>query len=288
MSFADHIALSRLRNAVLTDFAFGELAREIQQANLPWRRHYAEYQSGGWWTCSLLGSSGDATNGEVRDTTDPVETDALAQLPTTRDLLRNLPLHYMTARLARLDPSGALWEHRDYQDLQPVGRHRIHLPIETNQNAFLVSGGQRYHMDSGVFWIFRPTDAHGACNGGERPRLHLIMDVYDNEYLHGVLRADAPCSPIPMPELSLKETVDKVRRLRIADKHKSFASGTDPGRLADWESAALNLYFSFAAPEGSLYRAIERVCSERGNIARAHFWRTRCEMMLGKGINEDA
>lgn len=278
--------LTELLNVLPANFIFEDLVREVERANIPWTRHYGEYQSGGWWTCSLLGRSADARDGDVTDNLQPTVTDALEKLPVTRKLLQDMRLQYMVARLARLDPDGCLWEHKDYQDLRQIPRHRIHLPLDTNAEAFLVSGGDRFHMGLASLWTFQPTTAHGACNLGDRPRVHLILDVYEDEHLKKLL-AHAPPSPsTPMPELSAEDLAEKVRCL-----HGSLRSGkadadsrTRPDSLKHWERAVLGLYFAFAVPEGDLYNALEHVCLDNGDPERARFWAARRQLMLGQGL----
>ena len=74
---ATHINLTEFANLLPAGFVFEDMVREIEQADIPWTRHYSEYQSGGWWTCSLLGGSADATHGDVADNLQPTVTDAL-------------------------------------------------------------------------------------------------------------------------------------------------------------------------------------------------------------------
>ncbi|MEU6617488.1 aspartyl/asparaginyl beta-hydroxylase domain-containing protein [Streptomyces sp. NPDC004041] len=52
-------------------------------------------------------------------------------------------------RLARLEPNACLWEHCDYDELDEVERHRLHIPLHTNSSAFLVTGGTKVHMGGG-------------------------------------------------------------------------------------------------------------------------------------------
>lgn len=82
-----------------------------------WVEQYGEYQSGGWGTLSLLNQSGEAGDVTIADC-EPVETDLLASMPATRQLLAGLGLHYMWARIARLNAGAYLWEHRDYGELK--------------------------------------------------------------------------------------------------------------------------------------------------------------------------
>jgi hypothetical protein len=288
MAEASRMTLAELPNALPPTFDLDELIREVSQANIPWARHYNEYQSGDWWTCSLLGRSADARDGEVTDAVAPMVTDALEKLPVTRKLIEDMGLQYMMARLARLDPDGALWEHKDYQDLCRVPRQRIHLPLDTNPDAFLVSGGQRFHMGLGSVQTFYPTTAHGACNAGTRSRVHLILDVHEDEHLKKLLVRAKPLSSIPMPALSAPDLAAKVKHLRKSlwsDKREA-ENGPGSDSLMHWERAVLGLYFAFAVPEGELYIALERACLDNGDTGRAGFWAARRQLMLGEGIND--
>jgi hypothetical protein len=283
---ATRMILLELRNVLPPDFNCEDLVREVNQADIPWTRHYSEYQSGGWWTCSLLGRSVDARDGEVTDVAQPVVTDALEKLPVIRKLLEQMRLQHMVARLARLDPDGALWEHRDYQDLRKVPRQRIHLPLVTNPGAFLVSGGERFYMAPESLWMFRPTTAHGAYNSGDRSRVHLMIDVYEDEHLEQVLADATPAASSAMPKLSAGDLAEKVEYFRktLACEKPDAEGGAQLDSLTHWERAVLRLYFAFAVEEGALYMALEQAHRSNGNAERARFWRGRRQLMLGEGL----
>jgi hypothetical protein len=280
MAQETRMTLMELPNLFPPNFGFPALVREVEGASIPWTRHYSDYQSGGWWTCSLLGRSVDARDGEVTDAR-PLVTDALETLPRTRRLLEELRFSYMTVRLARLDPDGALWEHRDYQNLPQVPRQRIHLPLDTNPGSFLVSGGRRFHMGPGSLWTFRPTMAHGACNSGGRPRVHLIIDAYEDERLKPFLAQATPSSAEAMPRLSAAELAATVKRLRAES-----ARDDDGDFLRPWERAVLKLYFAFAVPEGELYEALRQACFDVDDMTRARFWEARGQLVLGNGLQD--
>jgi hypothetical protein len=288
MAEANRMILKELPNALPSGFSFDEMVREVTQANIPWARHYNEYQSGGWWTCSLLGRSADARDGEVSDAAEPVVTDALEKLPVTRKLIDDMGLRYMMVRLARLDPDGALWEHKDYQDLRRVPRQRIHLPLDTNPDAFLVSGGQRFHMAPASLQTFRPTTAHGACNAGAVSRVHLILDVYEDERVKKLLGHANPLPSIAMPALSARDLAEKIKHLRksLCSDKPDAENGATADSLMHWERAVLGLYFAFAVPEGELYAALEQICLDNGDLERAGFWTARRHLVLGEGIED--
>ena len=48
----------------------------------------------------------------------------------------------------------------------------------------------------------RPVRPHGACNLGLEPRIHLILDVYDNPEIQRLLNARRPVPSKVLPELA--------------------------------------------------------------------------------------
>lgn len=270
----------RLPASVVLD----DLRREVVATEIPWTQHYGQYQSGGWWTCTLIGQTSDPGDGCVTDTIHPQATDVIRRLPATDHLLRAMGLRYMIVRLAKLDPGGALWEHRDYQDLARASRHRIHIPLITNPHAYLVCDGGRFHMNVGSAWTFRPVSAHAACNAGTNPRVHLILDIYDDNAYETLSAGGGHCKPTPLPAITRAELEKQVAALRER-------RGQDPGNnstatdLEPWEEAVLRLYFEVAAPEGELYLALASACREAGDMRRAAFWGARHELVLGNGVD---
>lgn len=86
------------------------------------------------------------------------------------------------AFIFRMEPSGLTQAHRDiiekWQDM-----FRIHVPIETNRRARLISDGYSQHFSPGHAWSFDNQSWHGVVNGAQE-RSHLIFDVE----LNGVLK----------------------------------------------------------------------------------------------------
>ncbi|MFF2655457.1 aspartyl/asparaginyl beta-hydroxylase domain-containing protein [Streptomyces sp. NPDC058045] len=168
------------------------MRHEALTAPAPWKAEYGEFQSGGWWTTSLMNASGDACDVRIADGT-ARPTALLGHMPATAGLLAELGLNYMWVRLARLEANAFLWEHRDYDELDQVERHRLHIPLHTNSSAFLVTGGTKVHMGGGRIWRLTPTYAHGVCNLLGPDRIHLIADVYaDDAYTSLAGRAAEP------------------------------------------------------------------------------------------------
>ncbi|WP_326763334.1 aspartyl/asparaginyl beta-hydroxylase domain-containing protein (plasmid) [Streptomyces sp. NBC_01591] len=226
---------------------------------------YGEYQSGGWWTTSLLNHSGDPHDVVIGDGR-PRPTSLLEAMPATTRFLDGLGLDFMYVRLARLEPHSYLWEHRDYAELRDMGRHRLHIPLVTNPSAVLVTAGTRVHMAAGALWRLTPSQAHGVCNTTGPDRLHLIADVYANDAYQAL--AARPClrdgDAADLPEMT-------------GANRAALLSGA--GQLAELgftdaaEQTLLRAFYSYALPEGGAYDLIAELHTGRGADSDAHRWR---------------
>jgi hypothetical protein len=168
-----------------------------------------------------------------------------------------------------------LWEHVDYEDLTRVPRTRLHIPITTNPDAIIVADGRRYHLPVGHIYVMRPTSAHGACNLGSSPRVHVIIDVYDDEVLRRHMSETRTCSSRALPPLA-----DDVLQERLADL-KPVMGGGEPNVR---ERAVLLLYFRYQVDEGYLYTELEKAYGLIGDAERASFWAARRRLVLGTGV----
>ncbi len=226
---------------------------------------YGEYQSGGWWTASLMNHSGDPHDVVIGDGR-PLRTTLLEEMPATGAFLMGLGLDFMYVRLARLEPHSYLWEHRDYTELRATARHRLHIPLVTNPSAVLVTAGARVQMAAGALWRLTPSQAHGVCNTTGPDRLHLIADVYAD---------DAYAALAARPHLHEGEVVD-LPSLTSADRAELLSRA---GQLADLgfagaaEQTLLRAFYAYALPEGGAYDLIVELHADRGADAEARRWR---------------
>lgn len=248
------------------------LRHEALTAPAPWKAKYGAYQSGGWWTTSLMNVSGNAADVMIGDCT-ARPTDLLEHMPATAALLADLGLSYMWVRLARLEGNAFLWEHRDYDELDQTERHRLHIPLHTNSSAFLVTAGTKVHMTAGRIWRLTPTYAHGVCNLLGPDRIHLIADVYaDERYRQLAERASLPPSvaqPLPSATQAL-----------LADKLTAARQLAALGYIAAAEHLLLRLYYSFALPEGTAYDLIADLHTTLGNSEGRERWESAKSTLL--------
>jgi hypothetical protein len=79
------------------------------------------------------------------------------------------------AFLFRMKPTGVARPHIDEAPAwqEPL---RVHVPITTNDDAFLLCRGRAKHLAVGEAWTFDNQAMHAAVNGAT-VRAHLIMDV---------------------------------------------------------------------------------------------------------------
>jgi Aspartyl/Asparaginyl beta-hydroxylase len=259
-----HEATPQIAKLSSLDPALLELLRhEALTAAPPWVAEYGEYQSGGWWTASLLNESGVGDDVAIRDC-DPVPTDLLRRMPATARFLDSLGLRCMWARLARLAPNSFLWEHRDYADLRQTSRVRLHVPLATNPSAALVAGGARVHLMVGHLWRLLPTRAHGACNLLGPDRLHLIIDVYPDG---GEFDCGADLGP---GELDwLPEPADGELREHLAEAHRLVRAGF----VRAAERSLLRLFYRYRLPEGRVYDLLMELHAGLGRSADAARWK---------------
>ncbi len=106
------------------------------------------------------------------------------------------PAHY--AFVFRMEPNGLSQAHRDMIE-KWTDMFRIHVPIESNPEALLISDGYAQHFSPGHVWSFDNHSLHGVVNGASE-RSHLIFDVKFNdklakqldraEFVRGVKRDD--------------------------------------------------------------------------------------------------
>jgi hypothetical protein len=240
-----------------------------------WIAEYGDYQSGGWWTLSLLNETGRPEDVVIRDCT-PVATTLLRLMPHTQRLLDGLHLRVMWARLARLAANSFLWAHTDYDELASVERYRLHVPLSTNSSAYLTMGGAKVQLRTGCIWRLTPSFQHGVCNLFGPDRIHLIIDCYADENFRR-LAANAELAEDevePLPKLTERE---RERHLSVARRLLEL----DYVHAA--ETSLLRLFYSHRLEDGDVYGLIVRLYESAGRSATAEGWRRKQRMLLGEG-----
>ena len=85
---------------------------------------------------------------------------------------------YPKAMLARLAAGRGIDLHVDSEASNPLV-HKIHVPLRTNPRALLIVDDVAFHLEAGHAWEVNNLAPHGAFNGGDLDRIHLIFEVYE-------------------------------------------------------------------------------------------------------------
>lgn len=161
---------------------------EIEKEVDVWHQPYSEYATGGLGIAVLLSPDGKEENFSYDDCENPKVTPLLDKMPVLKETIMGLGLNIMASRLLRLTPGTFLHEHRDFVYLKEVERYRLHIPIFTNNDAHIITPGKKIHMERGYLWKLDPKNTiHSACNFGQEPRIHVMLDCYMNEKLAALL-----------------------------------------------------------------------------------------------------
>jgi hypothetical protein len=246
---------------------------EALRVDVPWIEEYGDHQSGGWWTVSLFNGSGVPTDVQIRDGT-CVPTSLLQSMPRTRELIEGLGLKVMWVRLARLSANSFLWEHVDYGELEPVDRHRLHIPLITNQSARFVIMGRSMNLTVGNLWRLESINPHGVCNLYGPDRIHIVIDCYEDAVLRRLIEQKQLSNE---NALCLPSVVDSLLLQVVRDAGKLL----DLGFTRAAEFHLLRLFFEYSMPVGMPYDLIVDLYAARRLDEAALSWKNRKEVMLG-------
>jgi len=80
--------------------------------------------------------------------------------------------------LARMGPGGVIKPHRD---ANPAAKwpHKIHVPIQTNDQVAFLVGDTEYHFAEGEAVEVDNMGVHAVRNAGATDRIHLIFEYFD-------------------------------------------------------------------------------------------------------------
>ena len=80
--------------------------------------------------------------------------------------------------LARMAPGGVIQPHRD-QSPAAKWPHKIHVPLQTNDDVTFEIDGNSYHLAEGQAVELNNMGIHAVQNRGSTDRIHLIFEYFD-------------------------------------------------------------------------------------------------------------
>jgi hypothetical protein len=81
--------------------------------------------------------------------------------------------------LARLSGGSVVDRHTDGAGSN-LYTHKIHIPIQTNDQAWVTVRDRRFHLEPGLAYELNNIAPHGAENRGQADRIHLIFEVCES------------------------------------------------------------------------------------------------------------
>lgn len=107
--------------------------------------------------------------------------------PYLRGILTSLSLPLQVVRVLALPAGGIIETHIDFDTNFQFGLVRLHIPLRTNDAVEFLIAGRRYDMRVGEIWFGDFSRPHTVTNGGNRLRLHAVLDVEITDRLLGLL-----------------------------------------------------------------------------------------------------
>ena len=92
------------------------------------------------------------------------------------DLADVLPGEWAYSMLVIVKPAmGSIRFHRDVQQREGLIRH--HLVLQTNDRCWNFHDGSWQQLELGGIYTMDETKEHASINGGDAPRIHLVVDL---------------------------------------------------------------------------------------------------------------
>jgi hypothetical protein len=153
----------------------------------------AEDEQTGWDVLVLRCPGGDLEKigrnaGGLEDFAD---TSYLELTPYVREILDGMNVPIRGVRFSSLAAGAEVQEHTDSPYGLPVGWVRLHIPVETSDDAVLIINGADQRWKPGEFWYANFGLPHSLYNRGSAARVHLIIDCYVAPGLFDLFPAEA-------------------------------------------------------------------------------------------------
>jgi len=185
----------RLTHRLAPRFDPERLRDELQAITDRYRlkRHFKS-RDGGVDDIALVAAHGDPSRDRKED--GPYQkTEVLCVAPYLEEIIDSLRCAKKRVRILRLAPGGRVPWHYDWDESLDYGNGRLHVPIETNQRGWSQLSHVDYIWQPGELWYGDFSFPHRLGNRGDRPRVHLVIDVVRNDFVDecvGPFLAEAP------------------------------------------------------------------------------------------------
>ncbi|HTU47643.1 MAG TPA: aspartyl/asparaginyl beta-hydroxylase domain-containing protein [Bryobacteraceae bacterium] len=156
-----------------------------------WTPHYNQNDFGGDWRGTALRSpTGQITNLLAPFTAASTfeDTPLMTRCGYFRETVSMFRCPLKAVRLLSLAPGSFIREHTDNALVYEDGEMRIHIPVQTSEEVEFYVAGERLKLEEGHSYYVNVNLPHRITNRGGAERIHLIIDVEVNEWVHGLVR----------------------------------------------------------------------------------------------------
>jgi hypothetical protein len=165
-------------------------------ATTPWTEHFVRQNYEGDWSAIPLRSMAGEKHPIRMIYSDPVATEFvdtpfLDACPYFREVIAAFACPVRSVRLMRLTPGSVIKEHTDVDMGVESGSVRIHMPVTTNPDVEFLLNRVRVDMKEGQAWYLRLGDPHAVANRGTTDRVHLVLDLFANDWLMGFFEGES-------------------------------------------------------------------------------------------------
>jgi len=212
----DIITFKRLDRGFSVDGLREDLA---QVSDEDWLRHKRQtHYKGRYQGVPLISVEGSTSDLTTHHGEDFKPTPLLERCPTFRAVLDEFECAFHRVRLMRLDPGAHIRRHVDPLDGRNIFIARIHVPIQVNDRVDFLLWGERVPMEPGECWYIDPAFPHAVTNGGDTPRIHLVIDCVVNDHINRLVGFDIPKRRRDLMEVYLKYERRHQLQNRIANR----------------------------------------------------------------------
>jgi hypothetical protein len=158
-----------------------------------WTHHTVRQNYEGEWSMLALRAPAGETHPIRLVYPDPgakafVDTQLLDRAPYFRTVLGLFRTELRSVRLMRLAAGSTITTHEDAGLDSASGLARIHIPILTGPGVEFLLNFAPVPMVPGSAWYLRLADPHSVTNRGPGHRVHLVIDLWMNDWLLAMLR----------------------------------------------------------------------------------------------------
>jgi hypothetical protein len=178
-----------------------------------WIDHYNSNDYSGKWTAIALMSKGGKSNNInafSNSTEEFISTDILDFCDYFKEIIDGFLFEKTAVRLLNLGPGAEIKPHTDHCLGYEDGMFRLHIPIITNSDVEFILDNQRLIMNEGECWYLNTNFIHSVKNGGDKDRIHLVIDGIRNEWTDNIFLKEASIEQFTKPTPVIDENQKKL------------------------------------------------------------------------------